>query len=222
MHAGNRCWQILTSRPRENREPTHDFFFLKKNETNKEDPTQGIFVWLQPFTVNLEDLETHVLARSSARERTRIRKVTLQKWRHKNGCTVFMFASANQKSSFLRTEKYGDLIAAEHKVFNEGRESQDNYRYAVVVQVLATQWNPFQTKTSQETEKNLRKFPEPSQKPKVIDTDNLLEFGGHCGELSWNHQTITRHRSETSGIAERAVRRAKEENNSRIIAIWIG
>ena len=38
------------------------------NEMNKEDPTQGIPVWLQPFTVNLEDLEAHVLAHSSERE----------------------------------------------------------------------------------------------------------------------------------------------------------
>ena len=42
-----------------NREPA--------NEMNKEDPTQGIPVWLQPFTVNLEDLEAHVLAHSSER-----------------------------------------------------------------------------------------------------------------------------------------------------------
>ena len=136
--------------------------------------------------------------------------------------SVHAYYRKNQKRSILGTEKYGDLIAAEHKVLNEGRESRNNHRYAVVVHVLATQWNPFQTKTSQETEKNLRKFPEPSQKPQVINTDNLLEFGGHCGELSWNHRTTTLHRSETSGIAERAVRRAKEENISRIIAIWIG
>ena len=37
------------------------------NEMNKEDPTQGIPVWLQPLTVNLEDLEAHVLAHSSER-----------------------------------------------------------------------------------------------------------------------------------------------------------
>ena len=78
-------------------------------------------------------------------------------------------------------------------------------------QVLATQWNPCQTKTSQETEKNSRKFPEPSQKPKVIHTDNFRAFGRYCAELSWNHRTTTLHRSETSGLAERAARRAKEE-----------
>ena len=67
-----------------------------------------------------------------------------------------------------RAEKFGDLITADHKVLNEEGESRNNHRYAVVVQHLATQWiqsYPCKTKTSQETEKSLRKFREPSQKP---------------------------------------------------------
>ena len=51
---------------------------------------------------------------------------------------------------------------------------------------------------------------EPERKPKVIYTDNSLEFGKACEDLSWNHCTSTPHRSETNGIAERAVRRVKE------------
>ena len=39
----------------------------RANEMNKDDPTQGIPVWLQPFTVNLEDLEAPVLAHSFER-----------------------------------------------------------------------------------------------------------------------------------------------------------
>ena len=35
---------------------------------NKEDPTQGILHWLQPFTDNPENLETHVPAHSSETE----------------------------------------------------------------------------------------------------------------------------------------------------------
>ena len=71
-----------------------------------------------------------------------------------------------------------------------------------MVQVLATQWKTCQTKTSQETETNFRKFLLPSQKRKVIHTYNLLEFGKYCEELSWGHRTITLHRSETSGFAK--------------------
>ena len=44
-------------------------------------------------------------------------------------------------------------------------------------------------------------FLEPSEKAKVIYTDNSLEFGKACEELSWNHCTSTLHRSVTSGIA---------------------
>ena len=43
-----------------------------------------------------------------------------------------------------------------------------------------------------------------------IYTDNSLEFGKAFEDLSWNHCTSTPHRSETNGIAERAVRRVKE------------
>ena len=55
-----------------------------------------------------------------------------------------------------------------------------------------------------------KKVLEPNRKPKVIYTDNSLEFGKACEDLSWNHCTSTPHRSETHGIAERAVRRVKE------------
>ena len=37
-----------------------------------------------------------------------------------------------------------------------------------------------------------------------------MEFGKVCEDSSWNHCTSTPHRSETNGIAERAVRRVKE------------
>ena len=40
----------------------------------------------------------------------------------------------------LRAEKFGDLITADRKVFNQGGESRNNHRFAVVVQDLATQW----------------------------------------------------------------------------------
>ena len=85
---------------------------------------------------------------------------------------------------------------------------------------LATQWiqsYPGKTKTSQETQKSLMKFLDPTRKPKVIYTDNSMEFGKSCEELSWNHCTSTPHRSETNGIAERAVRRVKEGTSAVLL-----
>ena len=79
-----------------------------------------------------------------------------------------------------RAENVGHLITADHKVLSEGCESRHNHRYAVVVQDVATQRiqaYPSKMKNSQETEKSLRNFLEPLEKPKVIYTDNSLEFG---------------------------------------------
>ena len=89
-----------------------------------------------------------------------------------------------------------------------------------MVQDLATQWiqsYPCKTKTSQETQGSLQKFLEPDRKPKVIYTDNSLEFGKACEDLSWNHCTSTPHRPETNAIAERAVRRVKEGTSAILL-----
>ena len=111
-----------------------------------------------------------------------------------------------------RADNFGDLITADHKVLSDNCESRNNHRYAVVVQDSATQWiqaYPCKTKTSQETQRSLQKFLEPERKPKVIYTDNSLEFGKACEDLSWNHCTSTPHRSETNGIAERGSAQSK-------------
>ena len=119
-----------------------------------------------------------------------------------------------------RAENFGDLITADHKIVSEGCESRNNHRFAVVVRDLATQWiqsYPCKTKTSQETERSLQKFLGPNRKPKVIYTDNSLEFGKACEDLSWKQCTSTPHRSETNGIAERAVRKVKEGTSAVLL-----
>ena len=103
-----------------------------------------------------------------------------------------------------RAEHFVDLITADHKVLSESCETRNKCRYAIVVQDLATQWiqsYPCKQKL-QETQRSLQKFLEPDRKPKVMYTDNSLEFGKACEDLSWNHCTSPPHRSETNGIAE--------------------
>ena len=97
---------------------------------------------------------------------------------------------------------------ADHKVLNRGAGLGDPMDPVVSVQ---------KKKTSQETQRSLQKFLEPERKPKVIYTDNSLEFGKACEDLSWNHCTSTPHRSETNGIAERAVRRVKEGTSAVLL-----
>ena len=94
----------------------------------------------------------------------------------------------------------------------------------MVVLDLATQWiqsYPCKTKTSQETQRSLQKLLEPKRKPKVIHTDNSLEFGKDCEDLTWNHCTSTPHRSETNGIAARAVRIVKEGTSAALLQLGL-
>ena len=133
--------------------------------------------------------------------------------------------TANWKFSTTSREKFGDLTTADHKVLNEGGESRNNHLYAVVVQDLATQRilsYPCKTKTSQETERSLPKLTQPSEKAKVIKTDNSLGFGKSCEDISWIHRTSTPHRSETNGTGERAVRRIKGRDVCCIVATRLG
>ena len=63
----------------------------------------------------------------------------------------------------------------------------------------------------------MRKFLEPDRKPKVIYTENSLEFGKAFENLSWNHCTSTPHRSETHGIAVRPVRKIREGSSAVLL-----
>ena len=142
---------------------------------------------------------------------------------------VFQLASSSRESA---SQPRGNVVSGQHFshfpkdrnydicMSGEGCEYRNNHRYAVVVQDLATLWIqscPCKTKTSQETEKSLQKFLEPTRKPRVFYTDNSLEFGNSCDESSWILWTSTPHRSEINGIAERTVRRIKEGTSAVLL-----
>ena len=163
-------------------------------------------VSVEPTIKRREDLGKHSVYTHFPEDRNceicKRTKITRAPCRRRNGEAV------------PRAANFGDLITADHKVLSDNCESRNNHRYAVVVQDLATQWIQAypckkKKKTSQETQRSLQKFLEPERKPKVTYTDNSLEFDKACEDLSWNHCTSTPHRSETNGIAERAVRRVK-------------
>ena len=139
---------------------------------------------LEPTAKRREDLGKHSVYPHFREDRNceicKRTKITRAPCRRRNGEAV------------PRAENFGDLITADHKVLSDNCESRKKHRYAVVVQDLATQWiqaYPCKNKTSQETQRSFQKFLEPERNPKVIYTDNSLEFGKACEDLSWNHYT---------------------------------
>ena len=192
---------------------------IRENLVDDEIPLQGGShasssheVSLEPIFKRREDLGKHSVHTHFPKDRNCEicwrTQITRAPCRRRNGGAV------------PRAENFGDLITRDHKVFSDNCESRNNHRYAVMVQDLATQWIqscPCKTKTSQETQRSLHKFLEPDRKPKVIYTDNSLEFGKACEDFSWNHCTSTPHRSETYGIPERAVCRVKEGTSAVLL-----
>ena len=167
-------------------------------------------VWVRNYT------ETCRMEQQNAK--TQIKKTTTRKY--EETCRV---VCQEWLQEFSERKFFGDT--SDHKVLSGGCESRNNHRYAAVKQDLATPWtqsHQCQTKTSQETEWSLQKFLEPKRKPKVIYTDNSLEFGKACEDVSWNHCTSTPHRSETIGVVERAVRRVKEGTSAVLLQSGLG
>ena len=194
--------------------------------------------WPEEFAENLEDTELlaseHISQDSDSERPTTVvsksRKHSIYThFTHYRNCEPsacepkWQVAPCRRRTgeALPRTEKFGDLITCwSQKSSDEGGESRNNHRHAVVVQNLATQCIqscPWKTKRSQETEKSSQKFFELSHKPKVTHTDNSLDFGNSCEDLAWNHRTSTPHRSKTNGIAERAVRWVKEGTSAVLL-----
>ena len=118
-------------------------------------------------------------------------------------------------------EKFGDLITADHQVISEECKSRNSHSCMWCSRricplngnrlVCAEQ--KLQMKLSSVCKKNL----EPKGSPKLSYTGSSLEFGQAFEDQLWNHCTSTTRRSETKGIAARAVRRVKEGTSAILL-----
>ena len=162
LQLGNHCWQTLTNLQLGNH------LLDTKDRMETEDPTQGIPEWLQDFTANLEDLERHAPGHIPEGAHSDSEGSLKSGWQFRitkhsiftnfpkdRNCDVCLWSKntispcrRHHQGSIPRAEKFGDLKTADDKVLNEGSESQNNHRYAVVVQDLVTQWiQPYPWKT---------------------------------------------------------------------------
>ena len=124
-----------------------------------------------------------------------------------------------------RADNFGDLMTADHKILSEGSESRNNHRYAVAVQDLATPWiqsHPCKTKTSQETQRSLQKFLEPTRKPKVKKKRTIPWNLAKPVKIFPRIIARRHHRSETNWIAEGVKRRVKEGRSAVLSQSGLG
>ena len=110
-------------------------------------------------------------------------------------------------------KKFADAITCDHKILNENDASRSSDRLAMVVLDRFTQWlqgYPSKTKTADECQIYLKEFVGPQCEPQHVYSDNSKELIEALKDLKWRHDTSTPHRSESNGVAERAVRKVKE------------
>ena len=189
-----------------NREPA--------DETNEEDPMQGILVWLQPFTVNLEDLEAQC-SHIPLKERNQIRKVMLQKWRHKNGSMVFMLTSAKTKRDLFCEQK--SMVTWQQQ---STKSSTKNVNLGTTTDTLP--WCTFsplngirvKPKLHRRRRRLYESLQKPSQKPKVIHTHKLASILKKYHGIIERLHFINQRQAE---LSERAARRAKEETSAILL-----
>ena len=171
----------------------------KEPQINRGNPLcSEILEWLQEFKENLVDDEIPLQGDSHASSSHEVSLEPTFKRREDSGKhSVYIHFPKDRNCEICQRTKItrapcrrrngGAVPRAGHKVLSDNCESRTNHRYAVVERDLATQWiqaYPCKNKTSQETQRSFQKFLEPDRKPKVIYTDNSVEFG------SWNHSDL--------------------------------
>ena len=171
---------------------------LRDDKKDADDPLAGLPFWLEDFTDNLIPTEVpapaHISQDSdseySAKVGTMSRKQSIfthfPKDRNCDVCsrTKMTKASCRRRNGEAppRAEKFGDSTSANHKVLDEGCESRDNHRYAVVVQDLATrliQSCPCTRNLHLRRKKSLLKFLELSQALKLYIRTTRWNLGKH-------------------------------------------
>ena len=100
---------------------------------------------------------------------------------------------------------FGDLVTADHVIFNERDMSHDKKRALLAIFDRATRWLeafPSVSKDSATTEMALKDFAGTIE-PKLLYTDNSRESTHAAKQPKWKHYNSTGNRPATNGVIER-------------------
>ena len=99
-------------------------------------------------------------------------------------------------------------------------KSRQNHEYGIVIQDYFTKHldvYPVVSKSALETKRAFQQYPGPDLKPKVVYSDGSGELIAAMKDMEILHDTATPHVPQTNGIAEGAVRRAKEGASAALV-----
>ena len=109
--------------------------------------------------------------------------------------------------------KWADAFTADHKILDEEDASRESDRNALIIYDRYTHWLQcclVMHKSAHESMLCFQAIAGPQCKPQIVYTDSSRELEKSLHELGWPHDTSTKHRPQTNGVAERAVQRVKQ------------
>ena len=127
---------------------------------------------------------------------------------------------------YLVLKNFGDLITADHKVLDGGRESRNSHRHAVVVQDLVTQWVQFYPCTTKNFSGDGKGVYESfSSRREGQKSFILTMLWNLANPLETDHGIIVHQHTidlRRMVLLRRAVRRFKRRDVCCSVAIWLG
>ena len=201
MHAGNRCWKILTSRPPETMQggsnARHSWFDTALHSSSL---GPGVHVFAHSSERVNSDSEgdaSKVVTKMEAQYSYSLLQIPKE------------IHSMNRRDWWHENSRAQKWISEQSPTRCRGTRSHHWVDITRVKPKFHRRWRRF-----------YERFLEPLQKLQVIYMIDLLEFGKYCEECSWNHRTAKSHRLETRNWRTSCTS-SKRVNISRIIAIWI-
>jgi hypothetical protein len=120
---------------------------------------------------------------------------------------------SEKPDSLPKPTAFGQMISADHAIFNEDFESRKHDTVALVVQDAFTYWlqaYPAKRKTADECYTAFRRFMGVGKEAGHCWSDGSEELKAYLNRLQWPHDSSTPNRPATNGIIERAMQRTKE------------
>ena len=117
-------------------------------------------------------------------------------------------------------KKFADSLTADHMILSQEDSSRKGSRVSLVILDRFCQWLQAygaNTNSGKTTRMAFQRFLGPQTRAEHVYSDGSKEIKKAMEDLSFTHDCSTPHRPQTNGVAERAVRKAKEGTSATLV-----